>query len=137
IPEQPEEMSDNVWELVVSMTHADPTQRLELPLVLEKLKALADAEEAAEKESAVATYCSVCTFLIFRDSVYCARCGTKVGAELDSPATATLDCASSVASLMETIATAGMADTERALLFLVRMCTDRRERLCMYDGFPL
>ncbi|RLN74928.1 hypothetical protein BBJ28_00026138, partial [Nothophytophthora sp. Chile5] len=132
IPEQPEEMSDNVWELVVSMTHADPTQRLELPLVLEKLKALADAEEAAEKESAVAVYCSVCTFLIFRDSMYCARCGTKVGAELDSPATATLDCASSVASLMETIATAGMAERERALLLLVHKCVDSQERSQLY-----
>ncbi|KAF4029329.1 Protein tyrosine kinase [Phytophthora infestans] len=41
VPEKPQEMSDQVWELVVSMTHADPSKRVELTLVIDTLKTLA------------------------------------------------------------------------------------------------
>ncbi|RLN94061.1 hypothetical protein BBJ28_00026153, partial [Nothophytophthora sp. Chile5] len=132
IPDPPEEMSDDVWELVVSMTHTDSTKRMKLPEVLEKLKVLADAEEAAEKLSAAETHCSVCSSVIVGESAFCCRCGSNVMSEMD--ALPTLDCTASVAVLLNTIATAGAAETERALLLLLRKCTDRQERLQMYEA---
>ncbi|RLN73387.1 hypothetical protein BBJ28_00016079 [Nothophytophthora sp. Chile5] len=132
IPDQPEEMSDDVWELVVSMTNQNPAKRITLPHVLEKLKVLADAEEAAEKMSAAETHCSACLSMIVSDSAFCDRCGAKVASEQDGRPT--LDRTTSVAALMDIIATADAADTERALLLLVRKCIDSQERLQMYDA---
>ncbi|RLN62668.1 hypothetical protein BBJ28_00023595, partial [Nothophytophthora sp. Chile5] len=131
IPDQPEQMSDDVWELVVSMTNQDPAKRITLPHVLERLKELADAEEATQKLGASATYCSGCTSAIVGDSVFCDHCGAKVAAEAAD--LRTLDCTTSVAALMDIIPTAGAAETERALLLLARKCTDRQERLQMYQ----
>ncbi|RLN90984.1 hypothetical protein BBJ28_00010695 [Nothophytophthora sp. Chile5] len=85
IPEQPDEISNEVWELVVSMTDADPTRRLQLPLVLERLKVLAEAEEIAETQCAAGTYCSVCMATVSKESRFCTRCGTQVAAAIASP----------------------------------------------------
>ncbi|RLN06484.1 hypothetical protein BBJ28_00026135, partial [Nothophytophthora sp. Chile5] len=132
IPNPPEQMSDDVWELVVSMTNQDPAKRITLPHVLDRLKELADAEEATEKLSATETYCSACTSVIVGGSAFCARCGATVASEQDG--LPTLDRTTSVAALMDTIATAGASDMERALLLLARKCTDRRERLQIYEA---
>ncbi|RLN84057.1 hypothetical protein BBJ28_00010754 [Nothophytophthora sp. Chile5] len=84
VPEQPDEMSNEVWELVISMTDADPTRRLQLPLVLERLKVLAEAEETAETQRAAGTYCGVCMAMVSKESRFCTRCGTQVAAAVDS-----------------------------------------------------
>jgi serine/threonine protein kinase len=41
IPDRPDQVSPEVWELVVAMTNADPDKRIGVPDVLEKLKAFA------------------------------------------------------------------------------------------------
>ncbi|OWZ07893.1 Serine/threonine protein kinase [Phytophthora megakarya] len=38
IPEKPDEMNDELWKLVVAMTDADPTKRIGLNQVVDKLK---------------------------------------------------------------------------------------------------
>lgn len=43
-------MDDEAWELVKAMTSADPARRLPLAQVLDRLKALADAENVNECE---------------------------------------------------------------------------------------
>lgn len=80
IPEQPQEMDDEVWGLVTEMTHADPSQRLPLPRALERLKALAEAEQAAEDEAAASTHCRVCAAEVAACS-FCAHCGAQVSDE--------------------------------------------------------
>ncbi|RLN77267.1 hypothetical protein BBJ28_00004751 [Nothophytophthora sp. Chile5] len=47
IPDQPEEMSDKEWQLVMAMTNVDPTKRLPLRLVIEKLQTFAEKSGAA------------------------------------------------------------------------------------------
>ncbi|RLN92292.1 hypothetical protein BBJ28_00012145 [Nothophytophthora sp. Chile5] len=54
--------------------------------------------------------------------------------KLNPSATTPLDYTTSVSVLMDTIGAAGVPDTERALLLLVRKCTDSQERLQMYHG---
>ncbi|KAG6617281.1 Serine/threonine protein kinase [Phytophthora cinnamomi] len=44
IPERPDDMPDEAWNLVVSMTNVDATKRVSLTQALAKLKALADDE---------------------------------------------------------------------------------------------
>ncbi|RLN88171.1 hypothetical protein BBJ28_00023211 [Nothophytophthora sp. Chile5] len=54
--------------------------------------------------------------------------------KLNPSAPTPLDCTTSVSVLLDTIAAAGVPDTERALLLLLRKCTDSHERLQMYDA---
>ncbi|KAG7396752.1 hypothetical protein PHYBOEH_001828 [Phytophthora boehmeriae] len=42
LPERPDEMSDEVWELVISMTSKDPDNRLSLHHVIERMKSYAE-----------------------------------------------------------------------------------------------
>ncbi|OWZ04751.1 Serine/threonine protein kinase [Phytophthora megakarya] len=48
IPDQPEGITADMWELVVSMTNIDPSERLPLQSAINKLKEFADAELGAE-----------------------------------------------------------------------------------------
>ncbi|KAL3663586.1 Armadillo repeat-containing protein 3 [Phytophthora oleae] len=70
IPDQPDEMSDEMWELVVSMTHVDPKKRLSLRDVIPKLKKFASNEEAPKK-----SVCGDCGCEIVDRAQFCLKCG--------------------------------------------------------------
>lgn len=59
IPDQPDDIADEVWELIVWMTYADRKQRCTLREAIAKLKELADAEESVRKlpETMTCTNC--------------------------------------------------------------------------------
>lgn len=81
IPERPDEMDDDAWDLVITMTVKDPAQRCSLGVVLERLKDFAEKEKNAERiESGTSTSssCSSCFWEVPSDFSFCSRCGTRV-----------------------------------------------------------
>ncbi|RLN60061.1 hypothetical protein BBJ28_00025982, partial [Nothophytophthora sp. Chile5] len=135
VPDQPEEMSSEEWELVVAMTNADPAKRLSLSRVLEKLKAFAEAEMAAEQKG-VADTCSVSIPVVFDGAPTCDQFEAQVTAEGSASlhTEPPLDCSSSVSTLMASFTTGSTNGKQHALLLLVRKCIDSQARFHLYEA---
>ncbi|KAF1317305.1 Serine/threonine protein kinase, partial [Globisporangium splendens] len=80
IPDQPDEMADDVWGLIEQMTQLDPTKRIHLPTVIQKLKSLAD-REGNEGGCSSNVICTSCFSSHPMKSVFCSRCGELLHAE--------------------------------------------------------
>jgi serine/threonine protein kinase len=76
IPDQPDEMSDRVWELVVSMTTVEPAERVGLAQVIDALETLSRSE-LPSNPPAGSSHCSVCSSLVVDLSRCCAQCGNR------------------------------------------------------------
>lgn len=69
IPDKPDEMDADEWGLLLMMTSVDPTKRVKLDYVVEKLKAFADRDQVSTLEAIGA--CSSCCAAISPDSRFC------------------------------------------------------------------
>ncbi|KAF4033141.1 Protein tyrosine kinase [Phytophthora infestans] len=128
VPEKPQEMSDQVWELVVSMTHADPSKRVELTLVIDTLKTLA-TEDLGDGG---VTRCIVCTALVldYSRSVETSwdfktnrprAVGRRHTSHLPS-VVVELDATSSIVDLVAVLRSGSIDEQESAVLLLLQAC---------------
>jgi serine/threonine protein kinase len=78
IPERPEEMEADAWDLVVSMTNADPSKRIELKEVLSTLKSFAERDAARSLRYVSLSACRSCASKNMAGSRFCAQCGTPM-----------------------------------------------------------
>ncbi|KAG1696587.1 hypothetical protein DVH05_018280 [Phytophthora capsici] len=87
IPEQPDEMVDEMWELVVSMTHVDPKKRLSLRDVILKLKKFASNEQVPKK-----SVCSECGCNVDDRARFCSECGASTTSVVVENFSDTVEC---------------------------------------------
>ncbi|GMF38230.1 unnamed protein product [Phytophthora fragariaefolia] len=149
IPHQPDEMSADVWDLVVSMTNSNPSKRPSLHDVLVKFKSLADDEVL--KVDAGKKYCGACSAVVLVDFRFCSQCGTKLGEQpVDSATYDThptirthqseppllLATFTSVPSLISLLGSANHNKQEEALMLLAQHCLDdsQRKLISMENG---
>ncbi|KAG6948462.1 hypothetical protein JG688_00015077 [Phytophthora aleatoria] len=129
IPEKPDEMSGKVWELVVSMTNIDPSKRVELTHVIDKLKVFT-TEDLDEQRQDEATRCITCAALVFDLSRCCAQCGNQVGLKEESPSSCgspgspntlvELNTDTSVVDLIDVLRSGPIDEQESAVLLLLQ-----------------
>ncbi|RLN49204.1 hypothetical protein BBJ28_00014780 [Nothophytophthora sp. Chile5] len=153
IPDQPEEMSDEEWQLVVAMTNADPTKRLPLPLVIEKLQTFAERDEAAGSRGDAIPHG---TSTIPSEAGIGVQHGNQLsdrpqstGTSAESHSSATdrqkismesppydipVENAIPVSVRMATILNMGPEEQQQALLRVVRQCADAQERMQIFDA---
>ncbi|KAE8970512.1 hypothetical protein PR001_g27187, partial [Phytophthora rubi] len=121
IPERPDDMPDEAWNLVLSMTNVDSTKRPGLGQVLTKLKALAD-DEANNYGLGGAPITSEQTYSYVKQS----GSSSPSNSRLKSTAT-------SIADLLNDLADAVDLKQEKILLQLARKCVNAEQRAPMYE----
>ncbi|KAG2812040.1 hypothetical protein PC111_g14971 [Phytophthora cactorum] len=122
---RPSSTSDDAWELVQSMTDADPGKRVSLEHVIAQLKRLAADETAIDAHAAAqaATTCSICSSEMAIDSRFCSQCGTRVDNERNSaslssnPQSSRVDMRvdTPVPELLDAVRRGSSSDQEQAL----------------------
>lgn len=151
IPAQSDGLSDDEWELVISMTSFDPSRRVPLQHVVDKLKVLAHKESAGGSE-ATETDCAVCFCTISDGFRFCSQCGAQVEANVPiferkfqprSPvsrdAAPVLAASTSVFDLVRITRDGERDDQEESLLLLFQACLNDERRNLIYEanGLPL
>ncbi|KAG3171477.1 hypothetical protein PC128_g18730 [Phytophthora cactorum] len=126
---RPSSTSDDAWELVQSMTDADPGKRVSLEHVIAQLKRLAADETAIDAHAAAqaATTCSICSSEMAIDSRFCSQCGTRVDNERNSaslssnPQSSRVDMRvdTPVPELLDAVRRGSSSDQEQALVLLL------------------
>ncbi|KAG3056964.1 hypothetical protein PC121_g15080 [Phytophthora cactorum] len=135
---RPSSTSDDAWELVQSMTDADPGKRVSLEHVIAQLKRLAADETAIDAHAAAqaATTCSICSSEMAIDSRFCSQCGTRVDNERNSaslssnPQSSRVDMRvdTPVPELLDAVRRGSSSDQEQALVLLLEKCLDDTQR---------
>ncbi|KAG3247098.1 hypothetical protein PI124_g8193 [Phytophthora idaei] len=118
IPDKPDTMSSDEWDLVVSMTNVDPAKRISLLSVLEKLKRFAKQEATANPDGAPIQTFAATQSLTSAEVVQ----SSVVGAS------------NRIAELLDKIAVARDDDIEQSLLKLVRECLNDDHRTLLYEA---
>ncbi|GMF18845.1 unnamed protein product [Phytophthora lilii] len=81
IPEKPEEMPANVWELVVPMTNFDPSKRVSFSHVVDRLKTSTENTISNTLDEVRTITCGICTKHVLR---FCRHCGSALSPETKS-----------------------------------------------------
>ncbi|KAG3246740.1 hypothetical protein PI124_g8532 [Phytophthora idaei] len=148
IPEKPDEMSGKVWELVVSMTNIDPSKRVELTYVIDKLKVFT-TEDLDEQRQDEATRCITWAALVFDLSRCCAQCGNQVGLKEESPSSCgspgspntlvELNTDTSVVDLIDVLRSGPIDEQESAVLLLLQASIrdHKRQQMQQENGVPI
>lgn len=121
IPERPEDMPDEAWDLIVSMTNTDPTKRVSLAQVLALLKALAD-DEANNYGLGGASIASEQPYSY-----------VKLSGSASSSKSRLKNSATSIADLLDELVDADDRKQEKILLQLARKCVNTEQRAPMYE----
>uniref|UniRef100_H3GVN1 Protein kinase domain-containing protein n=1 Tax=Phytophthora ramorum TaxID=164328 RepID=H3GVN1_PHYRM len=120
IPEKPDSIPIEAWELVVAMTNAVPEQRVELPHILSKLKSLADNHaENSVQHAAKSTDSST----KLSQAIKPAPEGPKPLVDTDS-----------IVNLLDRVSAVNDSEKEQSMLQLVRMCAKDEERPVLYEA---
>ncbi|KAG2931843.1 hypothetical protein PC115_g6005 [Phytophthora cactorum] len=118
IPDKPDTMSSDEWDLVVSMTNVYPAKRISLLSVLEKLKRFAKQEATANPDGAPKQTFAATQSLTSAEVVQ----SSVVGAS------------NRIAELLDKIAVARDDDIKQSLLKLVRECLNDDHRTLLYEA---
>ncbi|KAL4173092.1 hypothetical protein KRP22_008248 [Phytophthora ramorum] len=120
IPEKPDSIPIEAWELVVAMTNAVPEQRVELPHILSKLKSLADNHAENNVQHAAKS----------TDSSTKLSQAIKPAPEIPKPLVDT----DSIVNLLDRVSAVNDSEKEQSMLQLVRMCAKDEERPVLYEA---
>jgi len=142
VPERPEEMEADAWDLVVSMTNADPTKRIELKEVLSTLKSFAERDAARSLRYVSLSACTSCASENMAGSRFCAQCGTPMQPSAEPSVTVPLLEASSsgltvdtpVSNLVTAIQSGSVDEQEQALVLLLRQSIANDEPKSLWDA---
>ncbi|KAE9006080.1 hypothetical protein PF006_g11932 [Phytophthora fragariae] len=110
IPEKPEKMSAEVWELVAAMTNVDPTKRISLSRVLKTLKDFADGNLRSPPQAA------------------------NPASELTENANLALVDTEIIVGILDNVSAMDDQAKEQSMLQLVRICVEDEERPVMYEA---
>ncbi|ETK84497.1 hypothetical protein F441_10720 [Phytophthora nicotianae CJ01A1] len=148
IPEKPDEMNDEEWELVIAMTHVDPSKRAELSHVIDTLKRFS-MEDLDEPRQGGTTRCITCAALVFNHSRCCAQCGNQLGLKEESRSSCgppgspntpmELNTDTSVRDLVNVLRSETIEEQESAVLLLLQVCIrdHKRHQILDENGVPI
>ncbi|OWZ22701.1 Serine/threonine protein kinase [Phytophthora megakarya] len=148
IPEQPDEMNDELWELVVAMTNADPSKRIGLNQVIDKLKSFSEINVIVPDRNEPFR-CRVCAALILDNSRCCTQCVDQMNVNATSPpnydstqhnesprSSSKLNVSTPISELLGVLRNGSDNEQEDAVLLLIQACINdsKRQQVCVSHG---